>query len=384
MDLPLPPFLDARDPRSFAHLTLTRRVPRMVAELLRETSLSSAARARLEEMVNRPLDLRVRRLPIPPSESAHWEEFFATYEGQRLAAMPFFLWEAYLYAWLLVDTGHYETGVDPFAKAKRDDFAQSLPNMEEASRIALRTEAEPPQVTLRAAVMRSLLANLADASNPDIQAGPLGGAALLHAEPWQNVEELLSKGSRVRIFPDNAMSELFYDLLLARTLARASPSVRIELVLKRHPMFVSDATVDDLAALLKLVEETPNATSLSLAAAEVRSLLERDRIGVLVSAELNAPWHFSAPGLVPLLDPDVLFILKGDANFRRALEDRAWPAVTPLKEACRAPVSRALFLRVLKSECVAGLEPSTLDRVERLDPGWRTNGKHATLQLLRR
>jgi len=76
--------------------------------------------------------------------------------------------------------------------------------------------------------------------------------------------------------------------------------------------------------------------------------------------------------------------VKGDANFRRALEDRAWLPTTPLELACRAPLRRAVFLRVLKSECVAGLSAAAVQRALREDPEWRTNGRHATVQLLGR
>jgi hypothetical protein len=383
MGPPLPAPLDGLDPRSFAHLTLARRVPRLVADLLRTAPLPAPARARLEEAAARPLELAVRRLPLPEEEAPRWEEFFAAHLGRRLVELPFFDWEAWLYAWLLLETGYHETGADPFAAAKRDDFAASLPAMEEASRAALEADAGPAGLALRAAVERSLLANLADASNPQLLAGGAGSTALLHGDPWPEAEALLAGAGRVRILVDNAMSELWYDLLLARALLRAAPAATVELAVKRHPMFVSDATAADLDALWGLVDAS-GAGSLRGAAADVRSLLAGGRLGVRAWAELNAPWSLSAPGFAPLLERDVVFVVKGDANFRRALEDRAWPATTPLAEACRAPFRGALFLRVLKSECVAGLPAAAVERAEREDREWRTDGRHATLQLLRR
>jgi len=384
MGLSLPPPLDARDPRSFARLTLVERVPRLVSGLLRTAPLSAAARIRLGEAVARPLQLTVRRLPLPPEEAERWEEFFAASEGSRLSDLPFFQWEAYLYAWLLLETGYYQTGSDPFAAAKRQDFAASLPALEEASRAALLSDRGPAGPALRAAVERSLLANLADASNPEMQARGAGRTVLLHQEPWPEVEALLRAGPRVRILADNAMSELWYDLLLARALVRAAPSTAIELAVKRHPMFVSDATSADLDLLFELVDEAPGAASLGRAAADVRSLLGRGRVEVRAFPELNAPYDLSAPALAPIVAPEVVLVVKGDANFRRALEDRAWPPTTPLELACRAPLRRALFLRVLKSECVAGLAAAAVARAEREDPAWRTDGRHATVQLLRR
>ena len=384
MGAPLPHRLDAQDPRSFAHLTLVERVPRLLSGLLSAAPLSAVARARLAEAAAHPLELRVQELPLPPEDAPRWEEFFAAHRGRRLSTLPFFEWEAYLYAWLLVETGYFESGRDPFLPAKRDDFAASLAAMEEASRAALRSDEGPPGPALRAAVERSLRANLADLSNPEMQARGASGTVLLHEEPWEEVRALLLSGDRVRILADNAMSELWYDLLLARALSRAAPRTAIELAVKRDPMFVSDATLSDLDRLWELVDGAPAAPSLGRAAAEVRSLLSSGRVEVRAYPELNAPLHLSAPALAPLAAPEVTLLVKGDANFRRALEDRAWAPTTPFELACRAPFRRALFLRVLKSECVAGLSAAAVERADREDPTWRTDGRHATVQLLRR
>jgi hypothetical protein len=383
MDPSLPPSLDAQDPRSFAHFTLTRRVPRILADVLDASPLEAGPRSRLEAAMARPLELTVRPLPLPADEAPRWERFFAEHEGRRLAEIPFFPWEVYLYAWLLVETRHYETGVDPFAVQKRREFASSSADLEQASRAALEAETQPAARSLRVPLLRSLLANLADASYPEIRGGGIP-TAVLHADPWSELEGMLLAGPRVLILADNAMSELFYDLLLAHAIARAAPGVRVELVLKRHPMFVSDATVQDVTTLWDLIDETAGVTDLGRAAAEVRASIGSGRIGVVDWGELNAPWHFTDPGFAPRLQPDATLVLKGDLNFRRALEDRAWSPTCPLERACRAPLSRAILLRVLKSECVAGLPAAAVENANRTDPEWCTNGKHATAQVLRR
>ncbi len=149
-------------------------------------------------------------------------------------------------------------------------------------------------------------------------------------------------------------------------------------------MLVSDATPADVDALWGLVDGAPAAAEPGAGGGRRPVAHRRGRIGLRAWAELNTPWSFSAPGLAPLLGQDAAFVIKGDANFRRALEDRAWQPTDPLDRACRAPLARALFLRVLKSECVAGLPAAAVERVERADPEWRIDGKHATVQQIRR
>jgi hypothetical protein len=112
------------------------------------------------------------------------------------------------------------------------------------------------------------------------------------------------------------------------------------------------------------------APNLAGAAEQIRVLIGSGRL------ELQA--------LARRLERNAASICKGDANFRRALEDREWPATTPLEIACCAPLQRALFLRVLKSECVAGLPGTVVAEVEQADARWRIDGRHATAQVMLR
>ena len=379
---PLPPPLAPAVPGSFAQRTLRERLPRIVGEVLETARLAPAARARLRRARDRLPEATVRRLAPGPGEGPLWDAFFRTHAGRRLAELPFFELEAYFYLWVLTETGYFETGADPFSAAKRNEFAASVPSLEAASRATLQEDALAPRRAVRRALQRAVLGNHADASNPEVLGAGPGGLELAQHVPWRRVEGLLLGGPKVVFLADNAMSELWYDLVLARSVVRAAPAIRVELVLKRHPLFVSDAVPGDVEGLWELAEAQRAAPGLRRLTRELRAAVDEGRIAIRSWSELNAPLHFSAPELSRRLDPDVPLVLMGDANYRRALEDRAWPPTTPLGLACRMPARRVLFLRVMKSECVAGLPAPLVRRLERADRSWRTDGRYAISQLL--
>jgi hypothetical protein len=363
---------------------MRERLPRILGEVIEAAGLPTVARTRLRRASEQLPELTVRRLALEAGDAPLWDAFFQMHLGRRLADLPFFELEAYFYAWILTETRYFESGVDPFSKNKRKEFAASVPALEAASEAMLEDDALPPFQVARRALLRALLGNHADASNPQVlRAGP-GGLELVQEEPWRRLERLLLGGPRLLILTDNAMSELWYDLVLARSLVRAAPGLTVELVLKRHPLFVSDAVPGDVDTLWELTEGKGAAPSLRRVSRDLRKRIEEGRIAIRSWRELNAPLHFSAPEFARHLEGDAPLVLKGDANYRRALEDRSWPPTAPLDRACRMPVRRVLFLRVMKSECVAGLPGPLVRRLERADPAWRTDGRYAITQLLHR
>ena len=77
-----------------------------------------------------------------------------------------------------------------------------------------------------------------------------------------------------------------------------------------------------------------------------------------------------------------LVIIKGDANYRRAVGDCLWEAHTPFSHALEYLDAPALCLRALKSDPVVGLPSAhTAKALDRIDPDWRVNGKRGLIQF---
>ena len=77
-----------------------------------------------------------------------------------------------------------------------------------------------------------------------------------------------------------------------------------------------------------------------------------------------------------------LVIIKGDANYRRAVGDCLWPAHTPFNHVLDYLDAPVLCLRTLKSDPVVGLPSAdTAAKLDRIDPDWRVNGKRGLIQF---
>jgi hypothetical protein len=78
-------------------------------------------------------------------------------------------------------------------------------------------------------------------------------------------------------------------------------------------------------------------------------------------------------------------ILKGDVNYRRLFGDRHWEPTTPINLAAGYFPTNYLSLRTLKAEIVLGLDPVTLEDLERnAEPDWRINGKRGMITFSRK
>jgi hypothetical protein len=76
-----------------------------------------------------------------------------------------------------------------------------------------------------------------------------------------------------------------------------------------------------------------------------------------------------------------LVISKGDANYRRLLGDRHWPATTPFPDILSYFPAPILALRTPKSEIICGLDEGRAEETAVQDPDWLTNGKRGVIQF---
>ena len=168
-------------------------------------------------------------------------------------------------------------------------------------------------------------------------------------------------GGRVAILADNAGTELLMDVVLLDFLLTTGLAAEVHLHLKPQPMFVSDAMIQDLADGLDV---------LALGGGAAAKLARRVE-GHIVAGELILSTHwFNASSLFYSQMPaDLraelarmdLVLVKGDANYRRLLDDAHWPATTAFADA------RGLLPR-------AAGRPAHAEGRDHRGPGARTGG----------
>ncbi|MFB8788086.1 MAG: ARMT1-like domain-containing protein, partial [Potamolinea sp.] len=122
--LPLPPPLMMSLSGSFAHMTLTQRMPAIVERVIAENNFSSAIVENLETLIQELPNGIVRQLTdeAAPDFSA-WMKYLEPFLGKRWIEIPWFFAEAYFYRRILEATHYFlpglSQGVDPFALQKR-------------------------------------------------------------------------------------------------------------------------------------------------------------------------------------------------------------------------------------------------------------------------
>lgn len=303
--------------------------------------------------------------------------------------VEWFFAETYAYRCLIEAVRWRETGRDPFLPMKLQEL-----HSDALWRLIDRT-CEPldsPESELRRAVEYALWGNRIDLS---YSASMTRGTAIdsddLLVDDREALAVCLSRSrmsptgfmssAPVYIVADNAGSELAMDLVLGDCLLRHVTS-RVVIFLKAHPTFVSDATPQDVWMMLDAMEA--RGSKAAALAERLRRPWVAGQLRFLPHPYWNSSrflWDLPADLAKPL-NQARLVIIKGDANYRRAVGDCVWAPHTPFSRALDYLESPALCLRTLKSDPVVGLPSAdSAPRLDKVDPDWRVNGKRGVIQF---
>jgi len=298
--------------------------------------------------------------------------------GATGLASPWFFAECNVYRQLLAACRYWETGRDPFAVAKARELAgegpwQSLAALDELA------EAAPPE-RIDALLALSLWGNRADLSHSVGTAfGRTGAEEDLLVDDRARVVTL-APGGDVHIVTDNGGSELVMDLALADAWI-SDFAAQVTLHVKMHPTFVSDATAADVWATLGAMRERGG--SPARCAERLVSAFTREQLRIVPDFFWNGPrflWEIPAR-LVRDIERATLVVVKGDANYRRAVGDAIWPDTTTFAQASAYFPAPLVCLRTLKSDALVGVPRPRMDALDVSDPQWRVNGRRGLIQF---
>ena len=382
---------------AFANNTMRVRLPAIIDEVIAlNPDYPADIRRRLKGLRHYlAVGWRIDEIDLlPAGDIGHWSRAL---QRQRdiVGSEPtwhnaeWFFAETYAYRCLIEAVRWRETGRDPFLSKKQEELgSDALWRLVERAWEPL----DSPDYEVHRAVEFALWGNRIDLSYaPSNERGAEISADDLLVDDRDDLAAYLSQsrvsptgfqgGDPVYIVADNAGSELGMDLVLAECLLRhVTPWVVI--CLKSHPTFVSDATPEDVWMLLDAMQTRGgNAATL---AKRLRYRWSSGQLRFLPHPYWNSS-HFlwaMPPDLErPLLQARMV-IIKGDANYRRAVGDAIWPAQTPFADALGYLDVPVLCLRALKSDPVVGLPSAkTAAALDRVDPTWRVNGKRGVIQF---
>ncbi|MCX7040252.1 MAG: damage-control phosphatase ARMT1 family protein [Spirochaetes bacterium] len=408
----LPPFLSTGDPGSFAMRTIVERKPRIVAQVLESNrAVPSDVREGFEELVRdiregvvaSPIDGRDELCAsFEPEELLAWESEMACYAGRRWLDLPWFFAEAYFYLRLLVAWGYYDSSsprgigagnhrlpLDPFQALKEQELCGPQGGLAVARQIARAVEEAAAESDALALLLRSSLwGNRVDLGCFELDESRRRevlsrGEESLVVDHTERVLGELASARRVGMIIDNAGSELACDLLLAdRLLSEARRAATLHV--KRSPFFVSDAMVKDVVRTIAAFSSDADPL-LARSGRRLEEAIASGRLVVRDSWFWSSPLHFTRmpPLLRAGLAADDIVIVKGDANYRRLLEDRRWEPWRTMEEIAGYFPAPFACLRTMKSEIVVDVPCEKAESLWAADPEWLTNGRRGLVRYCR-
>lgn len=404
MSLKLPPDICASDDRSFAAYTLRHRLPHILRQIIEDGDYETEAVGQLDALGTEILEGTIT--PLPDADgitSAIWTKCLQPHLGKSWFAAPFLFVEMYFYR-RIIDIINYRNAADsasrdPFIIKKRKGFDDAQPRTQQLAKwLATVPEMTNTLEALQELMLVNLWSNCADLSQlPETfrpaQGSSRGSQKLLIDDVARVAEYCVGKSpslQQVDIILDNTGIELISDLALADFFISTNLVQRVVLHAKDYPIFVSDATSHDIRFTIRKLA-TSDTTAVAQWGQRLEKWLGSDTRCAQASQRLTIQHHpfWTLPLCFDAMLPDLrtdmnqsdLWIIKGDANYRRVVGDRHWPLDTPINTITQYLSTPCLALRVLKCELLVGMDIAKLNTFD-LGNDWMTNGTYGIIQFV--
>ena len=403
---PMPAPLRSDVPGTWAYDTMSRRV---VEEILDRVVYGDNGGAPWFGAAKPALDaLRAEILaaaPLTPladdggDDVEAWNALLAEAPGETWLSAPWLLSEFYLYRRVAAATAWFASANAPdvFEKSKAAGLASAGATLDALGERCAALLADPGSSALFLSI--ALWGN-----RMDLSLWPAGSNVASSAEAFDGVLDASQKqlladdtpavlalldglrakgGGVVDLVVDNAGFELCTDLLLAEHLVASGAAKTVRFRVKHHPTFVSDALEKDVDGHIASLA----AGSFPAAARVAEAWRERRASGAFACfaepywAMPYALWRMPSALRDELASTSDLIVVKGDANYRRALGDRPWPLDAPFAEVCSYAPAPLLCLRTLKAELGCGMAPEKTAAAAADDATWLTDGKWGVVHL---
>ena len=308
--LPLPAPLRGRDQPSFAHHTITQRLPEIARRVLAENELTLPAIDVLQQLIAEIPDGPIRPLASEQApDHADWIAYVQPYLGQNWLDVPWFFAETYFYRRILEATHYFQqpaNRADPFAWQKHQGLITTRAAIQQLSQQLTALRQQPGDAAQRVA---HLLTLALWGNQADLSLWPAVGGDQRQPEPHaerilindaNNVYAYLSSAPaaalQVDFILDNAGFELISDLCLADFLLSQGQITGVRLHVKPHPTFVSDATQEDVLATVAFLA-ADNDRTLQAWAARLHQYLQQGKLQLHTNAFWTSPlslWEMPA------------------------------------------------------------------------------------------
>ena len=379
---------------AFAAFTITVRLPAILDRILSDHPYPAPIKERV-------LSLKAEipggiLSPIPQDSGKDheaWARWMKPFEGMNWLQAPFLEAEIYFYRRILSAIDYFEAGpwkgVDPFRPQKMENLLEYQDSISALCKLRNGLADAAQETALPALLLGNLWGNRADLSFLPETRAALGTNLLLGTEDALVVNDLpkvidffathQGKLHRIDFINDNSGTELVGDLVLAEYLLSANLAKEVRFQLKTQPFYVSDAMKADVWDTIEWMAHHQD-----VSIQEVGHRLG-EFLGDRLVLDHHTFWteplnHVDWPAdLREELAESDLLIFKGDANYRRLIEDRFWAYTTPFADLVPYLPTTMLSLRTLKCDVLAGLDAAGPYPFR--SPDWLVSGKMGLIQM---
>lgn len=366
---------------SWAHFTLTERVPSILDKIMAVNQLDQSCRQAIEELKN---EIPYHQLYFPEELSSNpevdklWQQEITRTGPKNWLQVSFYWAESYLYFRLQKIIDHHQPGLDPFAAIKNEDVQSNLSFMKKLCDFSAHTD------DLSLLCLFTLWGNRSDLSQlhwdkektSEIREVKEKMEAKLLVDHTDYLIAQLQSINHLDMILDNAGLELFTDLLLVDYLIRKEMVQQVTLHFKPYPTFVSDALPHDYTYLIGSLEKAEESEFVI----RMQQYLDSGQIRFKSTQFWNQPRYlFEAEENI--FEGSDLIIAKGDANYRRLLGDYHFPPDYPVIKLGGYLDIPFFAIRTPKSELIAGVESAMVEKVNEKDPEWMINGEWGMIQF---
>lgn len=400
---PLPPPLSGSVYGSFAHYTITQRMPRIINDVLKGNHYPEDVSEKLLTLLKEIPDGKIRELDDPSApDSGIWKEYVKPNLGKNWLEVTWYFAESYFYRRILEAVGYFQAGplhgLDPYASQKSRVLEDAMPEIrrycKELETIIRDDALRPSQQAehLERLLVMNVWGNQADLSmwaadkaRPDHKDTDTQYSHLL-VNDSDSVKDVLFNPehapNRVDFILDNYGPELVHDFGIADFLLSLGIAKQVRFNLRSHPTYVSDAVIADIHYLIDHLAHLEDQSTASLAS-RLKQHIDSGKLYIQDDLYWTSPryfWEIPKSLYLELSHSDLL-ISKGDYNYRRLVGDYYWPHTTSFEQVvCYLPVP-LVALRVLKAEMALGLTSQQVERLQGEESDWLINGKWAVIQF---
>lgn len=382
---------------TFANNTMKVRIPAIIEDTLQlNPTYPDSIKTSLTALQTDVAD--GNRIPALDIQAApDYEQWLNALEQQQLIPNKDLTWhnaqwffaETYVYRYLIQAVRWYETQRDPFLPKKRielegdaiwsllDKALERSGTIDEQFLSCVAFDLWGNRIDLS---YEASLAHGTDIGDDDLLVDDRPKLLNYLHQTASETGSLKGTGD-VYIIADNAGSELMMDLVLTDFMLQHVTN-NIILHVKSHPTFVSDVIPQDI--WMTLTEMRSRGKSADALATRLTEAWNTGQLKIVPHPFWNSSffmWDMPMT-LHNLMDTARLVIVKGDANYRRAIGDSKWPVDMPFADITRYLNAPMMCLRTLKSDPIIGLPTlATATKLDQVDPAWRTNGKRGVIQF---